>query len=184
MREEPMREIVLPETKPALEWVNGRVLQKVSPQRRHALAQMEFATALGAWARDHGAGMVGTGWEFRIQPPGEIRRPLVPDVAYISYARLPYEDEDAADIPHIAPDAVVEVLSPGDRKRDVEEKIRVYLACGTSVIFLVDTKQETVTIRDGEEPRTFSRDLIVSHPCLPGFAMLARTLFERPRPLA
>jgi Uma2 family endonuclease len=184
MREQPMQEIVLPETKPALEWVNGRVLQKVSPQRRHALAQMEFATALGAWAKETGAGMVGTEWEFRIQPPGEIRRPLVPDVAYISYARLPYEDEDAADIPRIAPDVVVEVVSPDDRKRDVEEKIRVYLACGASVVFLVDTKQEAVTVRDGTEPRVLSRDQIVSHPCLPGFAMTARTLFERPRPPA
>lgn len=126
--------------------------------------------------------MVGTEWEFRIQPPGEIRRPLVPDVAYISYARLPYEDEDAADIPRIAPDAVVEVLSPDDRKRDVEEKIRVYLASGTSVIFLVDTREETVTVRDGREPRTFTREEIVSHASLPGFAMPARTLFERPRP--
>jgi len=179
-----MRDIVLPETKPALEWVNGRVLQKVSPQRRHSLAQMKFASALDAWADAGRSGMVGTEWEFRLQPPGEVRRPLVPDVAYISYARLPFEDEAAADIPRIAPDVVVEVLSPDDRKRDVEEKIRVYLASGTSVIFLADTKKETVTIRDGDAPRTFSRDLIVSHTCLPGFAMPARTLFERPRPSA
>jgi Uma2 family endonuclease len=179
-----MQEIVLPETKPALEWVNGRVLQKVSPQRRHALAQMKFASALGAWTDANGNGMVGTEWECRIQPPGEVRRPLVPDVAYVSYARIPYEDEDAADIPCVAPDAVVEVLSPDDRKRDVEEKIRVYLACGTSVVFLVDTKIETVTIRDADAARTFTRDQIVSHPSLPGFAMTARTLFERPRPPA
>jgi Uma2 family endonuclease len=182
MREQPMHEIVLPETKPALEWVNGRVLQKVSPQRRHALAQMEFATALGAWAREHGTGMVGTEWEFRVQPSGEIRRPLVPDVAYISYARLPYEDEDAADIPRLAPDAVVEVLSPGDRRKDVEEKIRVYLTCGTSVVFLVDTGRETVIVRDGAEPRSFTREDVVTHPSLPGFTILARTLFERPKP--
>lgn len=63
-----MREIILPETKPALEWVNGRPLQKVSPRYKHALAQMRFATALDAWANEHG-GSVGTEWEFRIQPP-------------------------------------------------------------------------------------------------------------------
>ena len=179
-----MQEIVLPEIKPALEWVNGRVLQKVSPQRRHALAQMRFATALGAWVDANGLGMVGTEWEFSIQPHGEIRRPLVPDVAFISYTRLPYEDEDAADIPRIAPDAVVEVVSPDDRKGDVEEKIRVYLACGTSAIFLVDTQKETVTVRDAGEPRNLTRDQSVSHPSLPGFSMPARTLFERPRPKA
>jgi len=177
-----MREIVLPEAKPAFEWVNGRALQKVSPQRRHALAQAEFVAALRTWARDTGRGRFGTEWEFRIAPPGEQRRPLVPDVAYLSYARLPYEADADADIPRIAPDAVVEVLSPGDRRRDVEEKVRVYLACGTGVVFLVDTKRQMVTVRDAAGSRTIKRDEIVTHPSLPGFAMPAQALFEEPRP--
>jgi len=103
------RDIVLPDAKPAFEWVNGRALQKVSPQRKHAIAQARFCGALDAWAREHGSGEVGTEWEFRIEPPGEARRPLVPDVAYLSYDRVPFEDEEAADIPRVAPDAVVEV---------------------------------------------------------------------------
>lgn len=175
-----MRDIVLPETKPALEWVNDRVLQKVSPRRKHALAQAEFAAALGAWARKSGSGRFGTEWEFRIQPPGEVRRPLVPDVAYLSYARLPRANGDDADLPRIAPDAVVEILSPGDMKRDVEEKIRVYLTCGTSVVFLVDTKHQTVTVRDAQSAQVVGHDEVVTHPSLPGFAMPARGLFEEP----
>jgi Uma2 family endonuclease len=175
-----MREIVLPETKPALEWVNGRVLQKVSPQRMHALAQAEFVSALNAWARHTGLGRFGTEWEFRLQPPGEVRRPLVPDVAYLSYARVPRADRAAADIPRVAPDAVVEVLSPGDRKKDVEDKIRVYLMCGTSVVFLVDTKRQTVTVRDAYGARVIGRDAMVTHASLPGFAMSVNDLFEEP----
>lgn len=177
-----LHEITLPEAKPALEWVNGRVLQKVSPQRRHALAQMEFATALGVWARENGCGMVGTEWEFRVQPPGEVRRPLVPDVAYLSYARLPYEDEEAADIPRVAPDAVVEVLSRVDLSKDVDEKVRVYLACGTSVVFLVDTTKELVTAHDCHRETAYARDATVVHPTLEGFALPVASLFERPRP--
>jgi hypothetical protein len=64
-----VREITLPETKPALEWVNGRPLQKVSPKRKHSLAQTKFAIALHAWACSARAGMVGTEWRFRIAPP-------------------------------------------------------------------------------------------------------------------
>jgi len=177
-----MREIVLPETKPALEWVNGRALQKVSPQRKHALAQGQFCSALSAWSFGKGSGMVGTEWEFRLQPSGEVRRPLVPDVAYLSYARVPYEDEAAADIPRVAPDAVVEVISPGDRRKDIEEKVRVYLACGTSVIFLVDTRHEIVVARDRSAERTFKRGDLVHHKSLPGFAFPVALLFDRPRP--
>jgi Uma2 family endonuclease len=177
-----MREIVLPETKPALEWVNGRVLQKVSPQRKHALAQAEFAAAIAVWARRNGCGRFGTEWEFRLRPPGEVRRPLVPDIAYISYARLPYENPTGADIPRIAPDAVVEILSPGDRKKDLEDKIRVYFACGTSVVFIVNTSHQTVTICDTGGRQILGGNEIVSHASLPDFAMPARTLFEEPPP--
>src|SRR5215467_11028342 len=137
-----MREIVLPETKPALEWINGRVVQKVSPQRKHSLAQARFAAALLAWATERGCGDVGTEWEFRVAPPGEDRRPLVPDVAFLSFDRLPYDDEAAADIPRVAPNVAVEILSPGDRRADVDEKIRVYLAAGTEAIFLVNTERQ------------------------------------------
>ena len=37
-----LREITLPETKPAMEWVNGRAVQKVSPTRKHALLQVSL----------------------------------------------------------------------------------------------------------------------------------------------
>lgn len=177
-----MQEIILPETKPALEWVNGRVLQKVSPQREHSLAQSEFTAALGSWARKNGCGRVGTEWEFRLQPPGEARRPLVPDVAYLSYARLPFEDRRAADMPHIAPDAVVEVLSPRDRMKDLEEKVRVYFECGASVVFIVNTRDKTVTVREASAQSIIGCDETVRHRSLPGFVMPARTLFEEPRP--
>ena len=177
-----MREIVLPDAKPALEWVNGRALQKLSPQRKHAVAQGRFWGALDAWARERGSGEVGTEWEFRIAPPGEARRPLVPDVAYLSYDSVPFEDEKAADIPHIAPDAVVEVLSPRDRRRDVDEKIRVYLAAGTRVVFVVDTEAEVVTSYDPRGRQRFGITDVISHASLPGFELRVTSLFERPRP--
>ena len=173
-------EIILPETKPALEWIDGRIVQKVSPQRAHALAQGMFFAALQSWASKHRCGVAGTEWEFRLAPPGEIRRQLVPDVAYVSYASIPREKLKKIGIPHVAPDAVVEILSPRDRLRDLQKKIRVYQACGTSVIFLVNTKQQTVTARSADETSLFGSRDTVAHPSLPGFAMQASTLFELP----
>jgi Uma2 family endonuclease len=177
-----MREIVLPDAKPAFEWVNGRTLQKMSPQRKHAVAQGRFWGALDAWARERGSGDVGTEWEFRIAPPGEVRRPLVPDVAYLSYDRVPFEDEKAADIPQVAPDVVVEVLSRRDLRRDIDEKIRVYLASGTNVVFVVDTTDETVTAFDLRGRELFGALDVLRHEALPGFALQVPMLFERPRP--
>jgi len=175
-------DIVLPNATPALEWVNGRVLQKVSPQRKHALAQGAFVGALHAWAVNSGSGRVGTEWEFRIQPPGEERRPLVPDVAYLSYDRVSYESPNEADIPRVAPDVVVEIISPGDRVADIDEKVRVYLAAGTTVVFLVDTDARSIAACETGGRTTFNAGEELSHATLPGFAMPVNFLFEEPKP--
>ena len=79
-------EIVVPEGKPAFEWVRGRALQKMSPSRKHSMLQRAFAFLLYEWAA--GRGWIGTEWRFRVTPPGEEQRPLVPDVAYIAADRL------------------------------------------------------------------------------------------------
>jgi hypothetical protein len=81
-----MHEIVLPETKPETEWILGRAVQKSSRFRTHSRLQVAFVLALSPWSG--GRGEVGTEWRFRIAPPGEIRRPLVPDVSYVSFERL------------------------------------------------------------------------------------------------
>jgi Uma2 family endonuclease len=176
------REITLPEAKPALEWVNGRVLQKMSPKRRHAIAQGRFFVALDDWAQEGGRGIVGTEWRFRVQPLGEVRRPLVPDVAYLSYARLSYEEQQVTDEPKVAPDALVEVLSPGDRRVDIDEKIRVYLAAGTSVIFIVDPKKLLVKVRDADGERVVGESEVLTHKALPGFSLEVHKLFSIPEP--
>jgi hypothetical protein len=93
-----MREIILPETEPALEWVNGRALQKVSLKRQHAVAQAGFAAALITRARANKSGVVGTEWRFQIEPPGEERRPLVPDVAFLSYQRMPQAEQMTTEV--------------------------------------------------------------------------------------
>ena len=176
-----MHEIILPETKPALEWVNNRILQKVSPERKHALAQVEFAGALSAWARARGGGMAGTEWHFQIQPPGEIARTLVPDVAYLSYDRMPVGELEVTEIPRIAPDVVVEVRSTGNRQADIDEKVRVYLAAGTRVIFLVDPDRKIVEIVDPRGKRVLTSGSI-EHEALPEFSLAISILFEMPRP--
>ena len=177
-----MRKIVLPETKPAFEWVNGRALQKVSPKRQHALAQGQFHFALSAWSTARGAGMVGPEWRFHIQPPGEERRPLVPDVAFLSYRRLPYEDQLKTEEPRVAPDIVVEVKSPDDRREDIEEKVRVYLVAGTLVVFLVDPNLRNVTACEQGRRTTFDNDDMLTHEALPGFSLPVRDLFTQPLP--
>ena len=177
-----VREIAVPETKPATEWVNGRALQKMSPQEPHARAQTRFTVALTVWADATGAGRVGTEWEFRVTPPHEVTRPLVPDVAFLSYDRLGYEEDEAARIPYMAPDVAVEIISPGDRRRDIEEKIRVYLAAGAGLVLYVDPVERTFTAHDVAGSRRFLADDVFEHSMLPGFSVRVGSVFEKVKP--
>src|SRR5580658_4577470 len=126
-----IHEIVLPETKPETEWILGRPVQKVSPFRIHARLQARLAVALWPWAE--GRGEVGCEWRFRVAPPGEIRRPLVPDLAYVSYERLQGLEGRDLELPPFAPDVAFEILSPDDRRADVDDKIDTYLRAGSAL---------------------------------------------------
>lgn len=170
-----LHEIVLAETKPETEWVRGRPLRKVSPRRDHSRLQGAFNTRLERWAE--GRGEVGPEWRFRVAPPGEVRRPLVPDVAYVSNERLrPLSDEELQ-LPPLAPDVAIEILSPGDRRIDVDDKIDVFLRAGSSLVIVVNPKDRTVELHDRNGMALLREGDRIEHPALPGFSYCLRELF-------
>jgi len=168
-------EIVLPETKPETEWVRGRALQKMSPMRDHSLIQGEFIKRLGSWAR--GRGEVGPEWRFRITVPGEVRRPLVPDVSYVSAELLRGVTHEEKQAPAFAPTVAIEILSLGDRRADVESKIEVYLRGGGSLVLVVDTRARSILICDTNGRSLLADGDVLEHAALPNFTLPLREFF-------
>lgn len=80
--------IIDPQTKPATEFVLGEYVPKMSPRGRHSFAQRWFTIAFARMAEDAGRGRSGPEWDFLLAPAGKSPKQLVPDVAYLSYARL------------------------------------------------------------------------------------------------
>jgi len=146
-------ELAIPDVKPAFELYRGTLRQKVSLRYTHARLQAALSTLLGAWAKNRGR--VGTEWRFYfIERDGAPSSSLVPDVAYLSFDRLPKHPREAAEQPTIAPDIAVEILSPDDRPRDVAEKIALYLAYGTLRVVVIDPQTASLTIHEpNREPR-------------------------------
>lgn len=176
------REMVVPEGKPAYEWILGRPVQKVSPRRRHALLQTFFAVAFNAWAK--GRGEIGTEWRFRLEPPGEDIRPLVPDVAFLSYERMGERTDAELEAPLLAPNAAVEVRSPDDRQAHIDHKLDVYLAAGTDVVILADPLSRTIDAVDRNRRVRFTASEVFAHPALPGLTFAVADAFavlDRPR---
>jgi Uma2 family endonuclease len=170
-----IHEIVLPETEPETEWILGRAVRKVSPFRTHALLQLHLGDALRTWA--DGRGDVGSEWRFRPAPSGEIRRPLVPDISFVSDARLAELEGHDLEAPPFSPDVAVEIRSPGDRTRNLEHKIAVYLASGSSLVIVVDPRERSVRLHDAGGVRELRGDDVIAHRALPGFALALPALF-------
>ena len=168
-------EIVLPITDPETEWVRGRPLRKVSPTRDHSRLQTEISAALNSWSR--GRGEVGTEWRFRLEPPGEPRRPLVPDIAFVALARLRGMSHGELQSPALAPDAAVEILSPGDDPHDIAAKIDVYLRAGTALVLVVDGPSRTVRAHDPSGVTVLTAADTFRHPALPSFELELGVLF-------
>jgi Uma2 family endonuclease len=180
-------EIVLPETKPETEWLRGRAVQKVSPFRPHAKLQAWWIRRLGEWAEDRGE--VGSEWRFRIAPPGEVVRPLVPDVSYLSYERMGDRTAEELLAPLVPPTAAIEIMSPGQNRRDLADKVATLIRAGTDLVVVVDPRKRTVTTTDRDATRTFADGDTFTHPALPNFTFAVTEMFavlelRRPSPPA
>lgn len=176
MERKAQREIVLPETKPESEWLRGRAVKKVSPERTHAVLQLWFARRLEEWGGERG--IVGMEWRFRVAPPGEDIRPLVPDISYLAYGRIGDATEEQLDSPLIPPTVAVEIRSPGDSRRDPEDKIAVLIRAGTDVVIVVNPKTRTVFAQDAASRRIFWHDEIFEHPALIGLTFSLAEMFD------
>ena len=170
------REIVLPETKPETEWVRGRALQKVSPKRGHAMVQRDLLALVDRWGRERGE--TGAEWRFRVAPPGEVRRPLVPDVAYVASERLRGHTAEELEAPPFAPTVAFEILSTGDAPRDVASKVDVYLRAGAEAVVVLDPARRTIVAHDARGARAFRAGDAFAHPALPGLTFAVGPFFE------
>jgi len=141
--------------KPYVESICGRLEPKVSPKRRHAILQVRIAIALAQWAGERGE--VGTEWRCYLLA-GARPSSLVPDVSYYSFERLPASlPDDARERPRIAPDVAVEILSPGDSRRLLDEKIALYFAHGGLTVIVADPLARTIALH-GADPAGLALD--------------------------
>jgi Uma2 family endonuclease len=169
----PMR---IPKTKPATELIDGRLVQKMSPKRRHQELELRWTLALRGWAGDRGD--TQHEWRHEFRAPGRGFASLVPDVAYLSQAALDELGPAASEKPSRAPEIAVEILSAGESERHLAWKIGAYLDAGTRVVFVVDPPRRTVVAHARDGVSRFGPGDTVAHSALPGFAYAIDVMFE------
>jgi len=166
----------IPETKPATELIDGRLVQKMSPKRRHQALELRWTFALRAWAGERGDALHE--WRHEFRAPGHSFASLVPDVAYLSRESLEALGPAASEAPPRAPEIAVEILSAGESERHLTWKIGAYLAAGTRAVFVVDPPARTVVAQSRDGVARFGPGDVVEYAALPGFAYEIDAMFE------
>jgi len=159
------------------EFVNGKPEARKMGSSKHGGVGSRLIVKLGAYVEANNLGGVyGADTTYLI---GENDR--IPDVSFLSAARIPEEGEtDKKWL--IAPDLAVEVISPNDIWIEVMDKIHNYFAAGVRQVWLINLKHRRVYVYDSPDlisVLTEEQDL-TNEALLPGFRCRIADLFKQP----
>jgi Uma2 family endonuclease len=146
---------------------------------RESIVAVFIATALQNFVASRKLGYVfGADAMMRTRP----ERIRLPDVSFIRAERLEGAAGGWTAIFAGAPDLAVEVISPGNSKAEMQQKLEEYFAAGTSLVWYVYPKDQTVHVHTSADaaPTILASDATLSGgDLLPGFSVQVRTLFPK-----
>jgi Uma2 family endonuclease len=134
------------------------------------------SSALHTFVRQQRLGHVyGSQTGFRCFANNRVRKP---DTAFVAAGRLPNDRSPEGDIA-IAPDMVVEVVSPNDNYEEVSAKVMDYKSARVKLIWVISPETKTVLIRrlDGTCTELNETGTLSGEDVLPGFTCPVVELF-------
>jgi len=149
-----------------LELIDGVVCEKPMPTWGHGRIAGRIFAALDP----HGV----AGVEPRAMIPGTADRDdssVVPDVAFYLSDRPP--DSDWMRTP---PDIAIEVLSPGQSRREMRAKVDIYRSFGVRSVWVVDPEWGLVDVYEGAGRRTVDRSQVLTPPVVPALRLPVRDI--------
>jgi Uma2 family endonuclease len=167
----------LPEGNGRYELVRGELVPMVPPGGEHGKLATGIVLALGSYVRtnDLGEVLVETGY-YLSRDPDTVR---APDVSFIRRDRIP-----AAGIPRGfidgPPDLAIEIVSPGDRAEEIDDKIHDYLTSGTRLVWLIQPRTRSVTVfrPDGTARLLQAGGMLDGEAIVPGFTLPVEQLWR------
>ncbi len=159
------------------ELVKGELVRMAPTGHLHGYIEYRFSKVLGIFVDEHKLGRVLTG-EVGIytgRDPDTVRGA---DVAFISNERLAQVHSHS--YLDVAPELIVEVMSPDDRWYDVNDKLTEYFDIGVQIVWVADPLRRQVRVyRSLTEMQILSVDDTLSGgEALPGFGVTVAELFE------
>ncbi len=157
------------------ELVDGVLLEKVMGLIESALAGL-LIEVLRAFVVPRNLGIV-TGADGTVELMSGLVR--IPDVAFISWDRLPARRYPTAPIPQLAPNLAVEVLSRSNTPGEMAVKRQDYFTAGVELVWEIDPDARTVAVYTSATDVTTltETDMLDGGSVLPGFTLPLQNLF-------
>jgi Uma2 family endonuclease len=170
----------LPDDGKRYEIVDGELFVSKQPHYYHQRVCFSVGYALESWCRQAGSGQVNIAPGIIFADDDEV----APDLIWLSDDRLAAALSADGKL-HVAPELVVEVLSPGDvnQRRDREAKLKLYSRRGVAEYWLVDWRLRRIEVYRRERDQlalavTLDESDSIDSPLLPGFSCRLATMFE------
>lgn len=159
---------------------DGRLVDRNTSVESTYIA-LKLGRLIGNHADDRGLGLTfGSDLGLRIFPgrPAKFRRA---DLSYYQLHRFTPEMMTLG-LMELAPDLVVEVVSPGDLYYEVDRKVAEYLQAGVLLVWVINPSIQTVHLYrfDGSYTRLHNDDFLDGEEVLPGFRCKIDELFVFP----
>ncbi|MEL7356971.1 MAG: Uma2 family endonuclease [Cyanobacteria bacterium J06560_6] len=170
--------LALPETKPASEFINGRIIQKPMPQGKHSRLQLDFAALINTAVRPQKIACPFT--ELRCIFGGSS---VVPDIVVMQWQHVPVDaNGQVANVFDLAPDWTIEILSPDQRVAKVTRKILHCLEHGTEMGWLINPEDGSVFVhRSQQAVEVYDEESEASLPMpsfIDGLSITTKELFD------
>ncbi len=124
------------------ELIDGTLVEKAIGWRESMIA-MVLARFLGEFVGARNLGFVSGPDGFMKILGSQVRGP---DVAFVSWARLPEGKLPSEPVPAMVPDLAIEVLSPGNTYAEMARKRREYFHAGVRQVWMVDLNERSVAV--------------------------------------
>jgi Uma2 family endonuclease len=159
------------------ELIDGRIVRVNPSGNVHAYLESSLVFALTSFVRQHRLGrvLVGEVGVYTRRGPDRVRGA---DIAFVSTERL--ASVASKGYLTVAPDLIVEIISPTDRWQDVRQKLEEYFDIGVHRVWIVEPDKRTVLVyASSTEVRAYREgDTLIGEGVLEGFALPVSDLFE------
>jgi len=136
--------LMMPNSRWGYELVRGKLKKYMPAGNLHGFIASRVGRIIGNFVDEHNLGAVfaaETGF-YIFQNPDTVR---APDSAFVGNEKLAKYGISKGYFPD-APDLAVEVVSPNDKKKDVEDKIQDYLKAGVKLIWIIYPQKQFVAV--------------------------------------